>query len=178
MGTNEVLAFDWGTTIVGILDVERNVYTPHRFGEGMFEGAKRIATSVDTIVSFNGNGRDLIEIARILSIPSKLLLSLRCQHDDMADTISAIRWPPDPGTAPILDQSLNDPYRHYFAGPLPPPPAHVHDGYEVDNWADYSQSTKRAKIEKASFTLTCRRSHLDAIEEILEYFSVQSGNCR
>ncbi len=136
MVASEVLAFDWGTTIVGILDVDRNAYTPHRFAEGMIEGANRIAMSVGTIVSFNGNGRDLTEIAIILSLPSKQELSLRCQHDDMAEIISAIRWPPHLGTAPILGQSLYETYRHYFGAEFATPPAHIEDDYEVSNWRD------------------------------------------
>ena len=139
---NDVLAFDWGTTIIGILDVERNVYMPNRFAEGMLDGAKRIATSVGTIVSFNGNGCDLIEIAKIVSISSKEALSLRCQHDDMAEIISAIRWPPDPGTTPIRGQNLLDTYRHYFINQKPRPPAHIDDVYELDNWADCYMTTE------------------------------------
>jgi hypothetical protein len=133
MSTNEVLAFDWGETIVGILDVDRNVYTPYWYGKGMIEGAQRIAMSAGTIVSFNGNGRNLDEIAKLLSLPSKQELSLRCQHDDMAGIISMIRWPPDPGSAPICGQSLYDTYRYYFAGEAITPPAHVLDSCEVNN---------------------------------------------
>jgi len=136
MSTSEVLAFDWGETIVGILDIDHNVYTPYRYRKEMIEGAKRIAMSAGTIVSFNGNGRDLDEIAKILSLPSKQKLSLRCQHDDMAEIISMIRWPPDPGSAPIRGQSLYDTYRYYFAGEAITPPAHVLDSYEVNNWGD------------------------------------------
>jgi hypothetical protein len=131
--SNEILAFDWGTTIVGILDVARNVYTSYR-GKDMIEGAKRIASSTGTIVSFGGNSRDLKELSEILSFPFDT--KFQGGHDDMSEIISMIRWPPDAGTAPILGQCLRDTYRHYFGDELPPQPAGIHDLYEVNNWRD------------------------------------------
>jgi hypothetical protein len=66
MATTEVLAFDWGVGILGILDINTSEYIPYYYGNEMLQGAKRIVSCVGTIVSFNGNGRDLGEISKIL----------------------------------------------------------------------------------------------------------------
>ncbi|HEY3654632.1 MAG TPA: hypothetical protein VGL34_06545 [Steroidobacteraceae bacterium] len=39
---SEVLAFDWGTTIVGVLDVTTDVYRAYRSPKERLEGAKRL----------------------------------------------------------------------------------------------------------------------------------------
>lgn len=135
LGDDDVLAFDWGTSIIGILDVNRNTYTPYRFKTGMLEGARRIATCRGTIVSFNGNGYDLIEIAKILGVP-KLKLTEGCRHDDMAEVVSRTRWPPEPGTSPIWGQNLEDTYQYYFPDDAPIAPAALTDGYIINNWRD------------------------------------------
>jgi hypothetical protein len=133
--TSEVLAFDWGTTIVGVLDIAHNVYTPYRSSKEMINGTKRIA-SAEIIVSFGGTYRDLTELSRMLSLTCEKELSIHGHHDDMSEIISEIRWPPDPGTARILGQSLCETYRHYFGAELAIPPAHIEDEYEVSNWRD------------------------------------------
>ena len=132
----EVLAFDWGTAIIGILDVTSGTYTPYRANKRMIEGAKRLTHCAGTIVSFNGNGRDLFEIATLLGARSVAELSLRGNHDDMAEIISRIRWPPSPGTAPIVGPCLSDTYAHYFGDVRPIVPSALSDEYEADNWID------------------------------------------
>jgi hypothetical protein len=51
----------------------------------------------------------------LLGLPSVASLSLKNTHHGMMPIISAIRWPPDPETAPITGQNLVETYRHYFA---------------------------------------------------------------
>ena len=134
-GSNEILAFDWGTTIVGVLDVNPNIYTAYRHKNAMRDGAKRILFSTGTIVSFSGDRRDLIELAKLLVLPSEQV-AICGHHDDMADIVSRSRWPPDLGTSPIVGQNLADTYRYYFGDALVPPPSHIQDEYEADNWRD------------------------------------------
>ena len=50
--------------------------------------------------------------------------------------ISAIRWPPDPGTVPITGPNLADTYQHYFGTKFPAPPPQLTDPYEISNWRD------------------------------------------
>jgi hypothetical protein len=132
----EILAFDWGTTIVGILDVNSNEYTAYRHRSEMPDGARRIFFAIGTIVSFNGDRRDLVELAKLLALPPGLMAIISGHHDDMADIISRIRWPPDPGTSPICGKSLDDTYRYYFGNVLTPAPLHIQDDYEANNWRD------------------------------------------
>jgi hypothetical protein len=54
----------------------------------------------------------------------------------MMPIISAIRWPPDPGRAPITGPNLYDTYRHYFSDEMPAAPPHLTDPYEFSNWLD------------------------------------------
>jgi hypothetical protein len=133
---NEVLAFDWGTTIVGVLDVNPNVYRAYRSREERLEGARRIVDCASVIVSFNGTGRDLPELSKKLNLPSPAHLALKGEHHDMMPIISGIRWPPDPGTAPINGPNLTDTYGHYFGNAFPVPPPQVTDPYEISNWLD------------------------------------------
>jgi len=133
---SEVLAFDWGTSIVGVLDVNADRYRAYRTREERVEGAKRVVDCAGTIVSFNGRGRDLLELSKILGLASETDLTLRGIHHDMMPIISAIRWPPDPGTAPITGPGLVETYQHYFGMLLLTPPPHITDGYEISNWLD------------------------------------------
>lgn len=133
---SDVLAFDWGTTIVGVPDVTTDVYRAYRSPKERLEGAKRIVDCPSIIVSFNGSGRDLPELATILGLPPPAHLSLKAVHHDMMPIISAIRWPPDPGTAPITGPNLADTYQHYFGTNFPAPPPQLTDSYEISNWRD------------------------------------------
>jgi hypothetical protein len=133
---SEVLAFDWGSTVVGVLDVQADIYRAYRTREERIEGAKRLVDCAGIIVSFNGRCRDLLEISKILGLPSAADLALKGTHHDMMPIISAIRWPPDAGTAPIAGPSLVATYQHYFGKTIPRPPPHVTDPYESSNWLD------------------------------------------
>jgi hypothetical protein len=108
----DVFAFDWGINIVGVLDINADVYRAYRTRNERIEGAKRIVECAGIIVSFNGYGRDLVELSKILSLPAVASLTLKGTHHDMMPIISAIRWPPDPGTAPITGPHLAETYRH------------------------------------------------------------------
>jgi hypothetical protein len=133
---SEVLAFDWGTEIVGVLDVCTDIYRAYRTREERIEGAKRVVDSAGIIVSFNGGGRDLPELSKILGLSSPARLTLKGAHHDMMSIISAIRWPPDSGMAPIVGPSLTDTYQHYFGQAIPAAPPHVTKPYEISNWLD------------------------------------------
>lgn len=133
---NDVLAFDWGTSIVGILDINTNLYTSCRSQKEMIEGARRIISSAGTIISFNGNRRDMNELAKILGFRSAQELTIRSSHIDMLEITSNIRWAPDPGTAPILGPGLLATYRHFIREDPPIPPSYLQDGYEENNWRD------------------------------------------
>jgi hypothetical protein len=132
----DVLAFDWGTEIIGVLDVSTDVYRASRSRDARVTAARRIVECAGIIVSFNGRGRDLLELSKLLALPSNSNLILKGEHHDMMPIISAIRWPPDPGTAPITGPSLAETYRHYFGDEIATPPPHMTDPYEISNWLD------------------------------------------
>jgi hypothetical protein len=134
--TAEVLAFDWGVSVIGVLDVNSNAYTAYRYGDDMAEGAKRVISTPGTIVSFNGNRRDLVEIAKLLGFSSVADMNVRGTHNDMLEITSDIRWPPDPGSVSILGPGLNATYSYYFGEQSPTPPAEIQDDYIVSNWRD------------------------------------------
>jgi hypothetical protein len=133
---SEVLAFDWGTSIVGVLNVKNDLYRAYRTRVERIAGAKRIADCAGIIVSFNGRGRDLLELSKLLSLPSVADMTLKGIHHDMMPIISAIRWPPDPGNSPIAGPNLTDTYQHYYGKAIPAPPPHVTEEYEISNWLD------------------------------------------
>lgn len=133
---NEVLAFDWGTSIVGILDVNSGVYIPYRHNDGMIEGANRLVSSVGTIVSFNGNVKDLPELSKILGLASVQELVLCSEHNDMLEITSNIRWPPRRGEVGIFGPGLFETYTYYFSSEPAAPPSTLQDEYEVRNWRD------------------------------------------
>ena len=82
MDAGEVLSFDWGTTVVGVLDVKTGLYTPYR-GTHRIDGAQRIVGCRGRVVSFNGNSCDLPQIATIIGLASAAELKLQGTHDDM-----------------------------------------------------------------------------------------------
>jgi hypothetical protein len=138
----EVLAFDWGVGILGVLAINSNEYIPHHYGDEMIQGVKRIVSSLGTIVNFNGNGRDLKEISKVLGLSSVTELHISGEHNDMLEIASDIRWPPDPRTGSILGPGLRATYRHYFGDKLVVPPSHLHIKYEgnqleyvASNWS-------------------------------------------
>ena len=132
----EVLAFDVGEDIVGILDLGRGRYEPYR-GKRKAIAARRLIRCEGTIVSFNGNRFDLPELARLLGKTGVNDLDIQAEHLDMSVIASIDRWPPDPGTMPILGDSLLRAYAHYFPDePEIDPPSDLNDGYQIDNWRD------------------------------------------
>ncbi|MGF6604597.1 hypothetical protein P3T23_009353 [Paraburkholderia sp. GAS448] len=132
---NEVLAFDWGTEIVGVLDVKTGLYMAYR-GEGeMIEGAKRVLSVEGTIVSFNGNACDLPRLFELLQ-REQTECALKATHDDMLVITSTIRWAPDPGTGPINGPGLCATYTHYFGESKPSRPCSFTGEYEANNWLD------------------------------------------
>jgi hypothetical protein len=141
----ECLAVDWGTTIVGILDIGSGIYTPYR-GDRTREGAARVQSCAGTIVTFNGTFCDLPELAKILGVTK---LSLCGVHDDMREITSRQRWPPDPGTDPILGENLTKTYTYYFGNEFSSEPPHLVDEYEISNWQDCFRAAELWKRWKA-----------------------------
>jgi hypothetical protein len=66
---SEVLSFDWGTTIIGVLEVNTEIFTPYRGGR-IADGVRRVIECSGTIVSFNGNSYDLPKMAEYLGVAS------------------------------------------------------------------------------------------------------------
>ena len=128
----EILAFDYGEDIVGMVDLNTDAYTRYR-GECMVEGAKRILASDGIIVSFNGSGYDLPRLAELSGFSASYTPALRGIHHDMQIEASRDRWPPLPGTAPIVGSGLRDHYRHYCGHSPPEPPGWLKDEYERSN---------------------------------------------
>ena len=131
----EVLAFDYGEDIVGMIDLNTDAYTRYR-GKRMVEGANRILACEGIIVSFNGTDYDLPKLAKLAGLFASDTLSLLGIHHDMQIEASRDRWPPRPGTAPIVGSGLRDHYRYYLGQPPPEPPGFLEDEYERSNWLD------------------------------------------
>ena len=131
---NEILAFDVGTGIVGVLAVQTGSYSAYR-GQDMLLGARRVFDCEGIIISFNGNRYDLPELVKRLD-DGNTVLEPRAKHIDMCEEASRDRWPPDPRTKPIPGHSLISHYMHYFGESLPEPPHSLEDEYERDNWKD------------------------------------------
>ena len=132
----EILAFDVGEDIVGILDLTTGHYQPYR-GKRMAIGAERLTQCAGTIVSFNGDRYDLPKLAKMLGKTGVDDLEISAEHLDMRVISSIDRWPPDPGTTPILGDGLLRTYAHYFPDePEIDPPDFLTDEYEIDNWRD------------------------------------------
>ncbi len=157
--TTETLAFDIGTDIVGILNLESNEYKPSR-GNRKAIGAQRLIECSGVIVSFNGNGYDLPELAKLLGKATVQELGSLAQHLDMQEITSCVRWPPDPGKKTIAGQGLRNSYEYYFPDQkFPDPPSSVRNDYEKDNWQDCWMAGQlwRKLAGQASSTLRSQR---------------------
>ena len=131
----EILAFDYGEDIVGVIDLNTDVYVLYR-GKCMVEGAQRILACEGIIVSFNGTSYDLPKLAKVAGLSASDTPSLRGAHHDMRIEASRDRWLPRPGTAPIVGSSLRDHYRHYCGPSSVEAPDFLDDEYERSNWLD------------------------------------------
>ena len=138
--TAEVLAFDWGYGIVGVLNVTTQSYSSYR-GNRMIDGARRVFDCEGIIVSFNGDRCDLPRLVELLEQDDETVM-LRGKHVDMQIEASIDRWPPNPGTSPIRGTDLRSQYEYYFDKPLPEPPDDIKDDYEQDNWRDCYTATE------------------------------------
>lgn len=136
MKEKQILAFDWGTTIMGILDLNSNTYKAYRYKDQMVEASKRLINSNGTIISFSQSNRDLKEIAELLDIDSIDALQLNATHDNMAPIVTNIRWPPRDGEKGILGTDLNGNFDYYFESAIITPPEELTDDYEINNWED------------------------------------------
>lgn len=132
----EILVFDVGENIVGMIDLNTDTYSHYR-GPRMVDGARRILDCQGIVISFNGStGFDRQTLATLVGIANPAALSFRGTHYDMQDEASRDRWPPEPGTDPILGQNLQETYWNYFRDSPPDPPDYLDDDYERDNWSD------------------------------------------
>ena len=131
----EILAFDYGEDIVGMIDLNTDAYTRYR-GARLVEGAKRVLACEGIIVSFNGTDYDLPRLAKLARDSASHTPSARGIHHDMQVEASRDRWPPRPGTDPIVGTDLRDHYRHYCGRPPAEPPGWLECGYERNNWLD------------------------------------------
>lgn len=132
---NEILAFDVGIDIVGMIDLRTNSYFRYR-GKGKVRGALRILDCVGIVISFNGTRYDLPELMKLTGLTDPASQRLRGTHYDMMVEASRDRWPPEPGTQPIAGTSLLKHWQHYFGDRLAQPPCGLDDEYELANWWD------------------------------------------
>ena len=131
----EILAFDYGEDIVGMIDLNTDTFTRYRC-ECMVEGAKRLLACGGIIVSFNGTHYDLPRLATIAGLSASDTPLLRGIHYDMHLEASRERWPPRPRTAPIVGSGLRDHYRHNCRLSGAAPPGWLHCKHERNNWLD------------------------------------------
>ena len=101
----------------------------------MLQGARRILDCEGIIISFNGKVYDVPQLASLAGIDASETLPFIGTHFDMLEEASRERWPPNPGTAPILGCCLRDHYEHYFDQVPLAPPSWLGD-YEQNNWQD------------------------------------------
>ena len=130
----EVLAFDVGESVVGVLDVNTGEYTPYR-ENAMVDGTRRVVECEGAIVSFNGTHCDLPWLARILALKDEIP-SLKGNHYDMLEIAVEDRWGTRLGGKTIIGPDLRAHYKHYFGLDLSRPPASASDEYEENNWED------------------------------------------
>jgi hypothetical protein len=109
----------------------------------MIKGANRIVSCTGTIVSFNGKIRDIMEIYKILGFSSETDFHIDCEHNDILEITSDIRWPPRPGGGSILGPGLKEAYKHYFPDKEISPPSYLKNKdreadfeYILSNWRD------------------------------------------
>ena len=131
----EMLAFDYGEDIVGVIDLNTDAYTRYR-GECMIEGAKRILACDGIIVSFNGTGYDLPKLAKLAGLSASDTPSLRGIHHDMQIEASRDRWPPATRNCSYRRPGLRDHYRHYCGLSPAEPPGWLDCEHERNNWLD------------------------------------------
>ena len=132
---NDVLAFDWGTSIVGVLDIRSGDYVAYRGRDRMIEGATRIVSAEGIVVSFNGHAYDFPKLFELLGLEGADC-AFKAAHDDMLKITSNIRWPPDIGTGLIKGPGLRPTYEHFCGFREFSAPAELTDIYERDNWRD------------------------------------------
>ena len=130
----EVLTFDIGENLVGVLDVNTGEYTSYR-GDEKVDGARRVIACEGIIVSFNGTCCDLPSLVRILGLKEETP-DLKGDHCDMLEIASEDRWPTSPGGTPIWGTNLRATYKHYFGDDVTKPPASASGDHEEGNWLD------------------------------------------
>ena len=131
----EILAFDYGEDIIGMIDLDTDAYTRYR-GECLVKGAKRVLACEGIIVSFNGTNYDLPRLVKLAGNFGSDTPSPQGIHYDMQIEASRDRWPPDRGTTPIVGTPLRDQYRHYCGRSPAEPPGWLECEYERSNWLD------------------------------------------
>ena len=89
----ELLAFDVGVDIVGILDLRTDAYVSFR-GTRKPDGARRILDCDGVVISFNGIRYNLPELAKITGVADDDAPPPKGTHCDMRIHACRDRWPP------------------------------------------------------------------------------------
>lgn len=139
---HDVLAFDTGTSIIGIFSVKKNEYRAY-YGDDRKKAAQRLVRAKE-IVSYNGNRYDLADISRALGLPENQLPPLKGIHHDMRE----IHW------VNILGSNLRCTYGLYY-----PDVPNFPQTYESSNQMDCYMAWKLWECWKAGrFPRQCYRT--------------------
>ncbi len=116
----DILVVDTGESIVGIYTVGNHRYTPYQ-GTDIARAIERIRRA-SVVVTYNGNNRDMLDLARFAGLPPGKELPLSGEHIDMREVCWSSR---------IWGKSLRDTYRLHF-----PQLPKCDDSYVRANWLD------------------------------------------
>lgn len=129
---------DTGQDIIGIYSVEECEYLAYR-GSRIADALERVR-SADEVITYNGEGRDLKDLARFAGIDGDF--PLKGEHFDMQVKV----W------APIFGSSLLRTYNMHFADcpdcPFSDPNSEEIDDYEAANRCDVYMTFKLWELWK------------------------------
>ena len=128
----EILVFDVGENIIGMIDLNTDTYSHYR-GPRMVR-SQRILDCQGIVISFNGSTGTGRPWQRLLGLPTRpLYLSAPLRYAGRGiprSLASGTRDRSDSG------QNLQETYWNYFRDSPPDPPDYLDDDYERDNWSD------------------------------------------
>jgi hypothetical protein len=134
------LVIDTGQSIIGVYSVEDQQYVAYR-GSRIAEGVERVRLA-DVVVTYNGERRDLWDIARWAGIDDEDW-PLQGEHIDMQVKV----W------EPIVGSSLIRTYDRHFTDcpecPFSDADSETIDGYELSNRCDVYMTLKLWELWKA-----------------------------
>lgn len=133
------LVIDTGQDIIGIYSVEDREYLAYR-GSRIAEALHRIQNA-DEVITYNGERRDLLDLARFAGIEGDF--ALKGKHTDMQVKV----W------APIIGSSLTRTYEMHFEDcpecPFSAAGSEVIGDYEAANRCDVYMTLRLWKLWKA-----------------------------